>query len=81
MLYVADSESRNIPGQYGYNPGFHRGIYIGSVDDGVVTAFIPDPRPNGGASFPEGISVDATGTIWGGSIGDRKVLKFVRIQP
>ena len=81
ILYVADSESRNIPGQYGYNPGFHRGIYIGSVDDGVVTAFIPDPRPNGGASFPEGISVDATGTIWGGSIGDRKVLKFVRIQP
>jgi sugar lactone lactonase YvrE len=79
ILYVADSESRNnAPGQYGYNPGFHRGIYIGSVNDGVVTAFIPDPRPNGGASFPEGISVDKTGTIWGASIGDRKVLKFVK---
>ena len=78
ILYVADSESRNIPGQYGYNPGFHRGIYIGSVNDGVVTAFIPDPRPNGAASFPEGISVDKTGTIWGASIGDRKVLKFVK---
>lgn len=78
ILFVADSESRNIPGQYGYNPGFHRGIYIGSVNDGVVTAFIPDPKPNGAASFPEGISLDKTGTIWGGSIGDRKVLKFVR---
>ena len=78
VLYVADSESRNVPGIYGYNPGFHRGIYIGSVKDGIVTAFIPDPRPNGGASFPEGITVDNTGTIWGASIGDRQVLKFVR---
>jgi hypothetical protein len=79
ILYVADSESRNnTPGEYGYNPGFHRGIYIGSVNDGVVTAFIPDPKPNGGASFPEGISVDRTGTIWGASIGDRKVVKFVK---
>ncbi len=78
VLYVADSESRNVPGIYGYNPGFHRGIYIGSVKDGKVTAFIPDPHPNGGASFPEGITVDKAGTIWGASIGDRKVLKFVR---
>jgi sugar lactone lactonase YvrE len=78
VLYVADSESRNLPGQYGYNPGFHRGIYIGSVNDGVVTAFIPDPKPNGAASFPEGITVDKSGTIWGASIGDRRVMKFVR---
>jgi NHL repeat len=77
VLYVADSESRNVPGMYGYNPGFHRGIYIGSVNDGIVRAFIPDPRPNGGASFPEGITVDKAGTIWGASIGDRNVLKFV----
>src|SRR4029077_2181186 len=78
VLYVADSESRNVPGIYGYTHGFHRGIYIGSVKDGKVTAFIPDPHPNGGASFPEGITVDKAGTIWGASIGDRKVLKFVR---
>ena len=79
VLYVADSESRTAPGQYGHNPGFHRGIYIGSVKDGVVTAFIPDPSPSGGASFPEGITVDRGGTIWGASIGDRNVLKFVRL--
>jgi sugar lactone lactonase YvrE len=75
-LYVADSESRNLPGQYGYNPGHHRGISIGSVNDGVVKQFIPDPRPNGGASFPEGIYVDPAGVIWGASIGDRQVTKF-----
>ena len=77
VLYVADSESRTAPGQYGHNPGFHRGIRIGSVNDGVVTAFVPDPSPSGGASFPEGIEVDPSGTIWGGSIGDRNVMKFV----
>ena len=80
VLYVADSESRNVPGQYGYNPGYHRGIRIGSVKDGVVTAFIPDPAPKGNASFPEGITVDKAGVIWGASIGDRNVLKFVRKQ-
>ena len=77
VLYVADSESRNAPGQYGHNPGFHRGIYIGSVKDGIVTAFIPDPKPNGAASFPEGITVTSDGVIWGASIGDRNVMKFV----
>ena len=80
ILYVADSESRNAPGQYGHNPGYHRGIYIGRVKDGVVTAFIPDPAPKNAASFPEGITVDKSGVIWGASIGDRNVLKFVRQQ-
>jgi sugar lactone lactonase YvrE len=80
-LYVADSESRNVPGQYGYNPGFHRGIRIGSVNDGVVRAFIPDPAPKGNASFPEGITVDKSGTIWGASIGDRQVTKFTPLKP
>ena len=80
VLYVADSESRDAPGQYGHNPGYHRGIYIGSVKDGVVKAFIPDPAPKNAASFPEGITVDKAGVIWGASIGDRNVMKFVRIQ-
>ncbi len=75
-LYVADSESRNVPGQYGYNPGYHRGIRIGSVNDGIVKEFIPDPAPKNGASFPEGITVDPSGVIWGASIGDRQVTKF-----
>ena len=78
ILYVVDSESRAVEGQYGYNPGYHRGIRIGSVHDGIVSEFIPDPAPHDATSFPEGISVDKNGVIWGASVGDRKVSKFVK---
>lgn len=78
ILYVVDSESRNVEGQYGYNPGYHRGIRIGSVVDGIIAEFIPDPDPSGSTSFPEGISVDDNGVIWGASVGNRKVTKFVK---
>ena len=77
VLYVVDSESRAAEGQYGYNPGWHRGIRIGSVTDGVVRVFIPDPNPHGATSHPEGISVADDGTIWGASVGDRTVWKWV----
>ena len=53
-LYAVDSESRAAIGEYGYNPGWHRGIYVGHLD-GTITDFIPDPSPSGGTSFPEGI--------------------------
>jgi len=76
-LYVVDSESRRVEGQYGFNPSWHRGIYVGTLD-GIITDFIPDPNPHDGTSFPEGISVDDNGVIWGASVGDRKVTKFVR---
>lgn len=78
ILYVVDSESRAVEGQYGFNPGYHRGIRIGSVHDGIVSEFIPDPAPHDATSFPEGISVDKNGVIWGASVGDRKVTKFVK---
>ena len=78
MLYVVDSESRAVEGQYGYNPGYHRGIRIGSVHDGIIREFIPDPEPSGSTSFPEGISVGDDGVIWGASVGNRKVTKFVK---
>src|SRR5262245_16834329 len=38
IIYVADSESNNTQ-----NPGFKRGLRIGSAKDGKVTALIPDP--------------------------------------
>ena len=76
-LYAVDSESRAAVGEYGYNPGWHRGIYVGSLD-GVVTDFIPDPSPTGATSFPEGIAVSDDGVIWGASVGDQEVLKFVK---
>jgi hypothetical protein len=44
----------------------------------VVRGFIPDPNPHGGTSHPEGISVDDDGNIWGASVGDRTVWKWVR---
>lgn len=76
-LYVVDSESRAAEGQYGFNPGWHRGIYVGKLD-GTITDFIPDPSPSGGTSFPEGIAVDDNGVIWGASVGDQMVYKYVR---
>ena len=77
MLYVVDSESRQVEGQYGYNPGWHRGIYVGTLNGDIID-FIPDPNPHDGTSFPEGIAVDDNGVIWGASVGDRKVTKYVR---
>ena len=78
MLYVADSESRdgrtNIgrPGLpatgYGFNLGARRGIRIGSVEDGRVTAFIPDPCPYpyaGVSSLAEGVTTDLDGNVYG----------------
>ncbi|MBK51281.1 MAG: hypothetical protein CMQ45_02720 [Gammaproteobacteria bacterium] len=76
-LYAVDSESRAAFGEYGYNPGWHRGIYVGRID-GTITDFIPDPTPSGPTSFPEGIGVSDDGVIWGASVGDREILKFIK---
>lgn len=75
ILYSADSESnarRNV--------GFKRGIRIGSVRDGFVTAFIPDPEPdqdNSGTSGAEGVAVDAEGSVYGAEVGPKGVKKYV----
>ena len=52
---------------------------VGNVQSsyGVVRVFIPDPNPHGATSHPEGISVADDGTIWGASVGDRTVWKWV----
>src|SRR5436309_1077646 len=78
-IYVTDSESRedNKPEDYGYNPGVRRGIRIGSVKDGKVTAFIPDPKPMGGSSTSEGVAVDRQGNVYGAEVGPRDVKKYV----
>src|SRR3984893_7193154 len=61
LMYVADNESNSTR-----NPGFKRGIRIGSAKDGSLTAFIPDPEPDpdhtdSGAA--EGVGADASGNI------------------
>ena len=80
IMYVADSESRsdNKPEDYGYNPGVQRGIRIGSVKDGKVTGFIPDPKPSGGSSAAEGVAVGADGIVYGAEVGPRDLKKYVR---
>ena len=80
MLYVTDSESRedNKPGDYGYNPGVKRGIRIGSVRDGKVIAFIPDPKPTGGSSTSEGVAVDRQGNVYGAEVGPRDMKKYAK---
>lgn len=87
ILYVTDSESTDKQG-YGYNPGWKRGIRIGSAKDGVVTAFIPDPLvpagSQGGAlpatSAAEGIAVDADGVIYGAEVGSKSLKRYVKIS-
>jgi L-ascorbate metabolism protein UlaG (beta-lactamase superfamily)/pimeloyl-ACP methyl ester carboxylesterase/sugar lactone lactonase YvrE len=82
-IYVTDSESRsdNKPGQYGHNPGVNRGIRIGSVKDGKVTAIIPDPSPIGISSTSEGVAVDRTGAVYGAEVAPRDMKKYVKAPP
>jgi hypothetical protein len=44
------------------NPGFRKGIMIGSARDGKVTASIPDPDSDGSQ---EGVAADSAGHIYG----------------
>lgn len=76
ILYSADSESNARR-----NPGWKRGIRIGSVVDGFVTEFIPDPeedQDNSGTSGAEGVAVDIDGNIYGAEVGPQQVVKYVR---
>src|SRR5580765_2000410 len=74
--YVVDSQSNATQ-----NPGFTRGIRIGSAKDGKVTAFIPDTLPdpdknnNAGA---EGIGADASGNVYAGEVTTMALKKYVR---
>ena len=80
-LYSADSESHVW---WSGNWGWKRGIRIGNVHDGWVTAFIPDPlQPDpmtGGTTAAEGVAVDDDGNIYGAEVGPRRLRKYVRIE-
>ena len=76
VLYAADSESNSRR-----NPGWRRGIYIGSAKYGQVTGFIPDPEPDPDASATsgaEGVAVDALGNIYGAEVGPQTLRRYVR---
>jgi DNA-binding beta-propeller fold protein YncE len=79
MLYGVDSESGSV------NPAHKdwlRGMRIGSIKDGKVLYFIPDPSNSDpaarGTLAAEGVAVDAAGNIYGAEVGPKKVQKYVR---
>jgi DNA-binding beta-propeller fold protein YncE len=81
ILYSADSESTNSGGMS--NMGFARGIRIGSVRDGLVTAFIPDPEWRvgvTGTTAAEGVTADSNGNVYGAEVGPRMLRKWVRVR-
>ncbi len=74
-IYVADSESNSVRA----HPGWKRGIRIGIVKDGYVTAFIPDPVENvKGTSAAEGVAADSLGNIYGAEVGPKALKKYVK---
>ena len=79
ILYSTDSESQSTKADgYGYNPGCQRGIRIGSVKDGKVTGYIPDPDPKGGSSMSEGVAVDHQGNVYGAEVGPKDLKKYAK---
>jgi sugar lactone lactonase YvrE len=69
-LYLADHQSNEKT-----NPGFRKGIAIGSAKDGKVAAFIPDPDPVGSQ---EGVAADAKGNVYGSLTGGMALKKYVK---
>jgi hypothetical protein len=75
-IYVADSQSNA-----NQNPGFKRGIYMGSAKTGKVSAMIPfvepDPDANNNAGN-EGIAADTVGNVFGGQTTGMILHKYVK---
>jgi DNA-binding beta-propeller fold protein YncE len=79
LLYVTDSESNMAQ-----NPGFKRGVRIGSVKDGKVTAFIPEPVPakegtgTESNSWGEAVAADDAGNVLVGMYDSGTVERYVK---
>ncbi|MGH9147000.1 MAG: peptidyl-alpha-hydroxyglycine alpha-amidating lyase family protein [Vicinamibacterales bacterium] len=70
VLYAADTQSDEKT-----NPGYKRGIRIGSAKDGKVTALITDADPDGTG---EGVTADAEGNIYGSLTAKQALKKYVK---
>jgi sugar lactone lactonase YvrE len=75
-IYVVDSQSNAKQ-----NPGFKRGLRIGSAKNGKVTALIPfiepDPDKNNNAGM-EGVAADAMGNVYVGETSTQTLKKYVK---
>ncbi len=72
-IYVADSESFGSD-----NPGWKKGIRVGSARDGSVEHFIEDLEPTAiEHSGAEGVGVDSQGNVYGAVVRRRMLEKHV----
>jgi DNA-binding beta-propeller fold protein YncE len=74
-LYVSDNQSNAER-----NPGWPRGIRVGSARDGSITAFIPDPEfdpANSEETGAHGIAADMMGNIYGAEVWSQTIKKYV----
>jgi hypothetical protein len=83
ILYSADSESESVSRNH---DGWKRGLRWGSIKDGKIIGFIPDPdtrtrsdaTPYNGTSAAEGVAVDKDGNIYGAEVGPKAVKKYTK---
>jgi Streptogramin lyase len=77
VIYVADSESGSVGN--GRSRAEKRGIRVGRISDGKVSAFIPDPvEVATNTSAAEGVAADAAGNIYGAEVGSKSLKKYVK---
>jgi sugar lactone lactonase YvrE len=79
VLYAIDSESDD-----NYNPGWRKGLRVGSARTGEVWYFTPEhvsgkPSGMGGyGSMGEGVAVDGQGNVYAGEVGPiQGITKFI----
>jgi len=76
-IYVSDSESGAVGN--GRSRPDKRGIRVGRISDGKVSAFIPDPvEVATNTSAAEGVAADADGNIYGAEVGPKALKKYVK---
>ncbi len=75
MIYVADSESWGTD-----NPGWKKGIRVGSARDGSVQYLIEDLEPTASEhSGAEGVGVDSEGNVYGAVVRRRMLERHVLV--
>ncbi|MDA1235140.1 MAG: peptidyl-alpha-hydroxyglycine alpha-amidating lyase family protein [Acidobacteria bacterium] len=78
VLYAIDSDSDEVR-----NPGWRKGLRVGSARTGEVTYFVPEhftkraPGQGVYGSMGEGVAVDAQGNVYAGEVAIRGLSKFI----